>query len=106
LPAPAQRRDEAERVGVARVYANKPQVMLLDELFGQLDAQTRLFMEKETERIWQAEKRTVVFVTDNIDEAIILGDRIVTMVNKLPERMKQVYNVDLGRPREPTDMAF
>lgn len=95
-----------QRVGIARAYANKPEVMLLDEPFGQLDAQTRLFMEKETERIWQAEKRTVVFVTNNIDEAIILGDRIVTMVDKLPGRMGPVYNVDLDRPREPTDMAF
>lgn len=48
--------------------------MLLDEPFGQLDAQTRLFMEKETERIWMQEKRTVVFVTNNIDEALTLGD--------------------------------
>jgi ABC-type nitrate/sulfonate/bicarbonate transport system ATPase subunit len=95
-----------QRVGIARAYANKPEVMLLDEPFGQLDAQTRLFMEKETERIWQAEKRTVVFVTNNIDEAIILGDRIVTMVDKLPGRMGPVYDVDLDRPREPTDMAF
>ncbi|NLW80629.1 MAG: ABC transporter ATP-binding protein [Desulfovibrionales bacterium] len=96
-----------QRVGIARAYANKPQVMLLDEPFGQLDAQTRLFMEKETERIWQTDKRTVIFVTNNIDEAIILGDRIVTMEGKLPGRMgMQVYNVDLDRPREPTDMEF
>jgi len=96
-----------QRVGIARAYANKPEVMLLDEPFGQLDAQTRLFMEKETERIWQTDKRTVVFVTNNIDEAIILGDRIVTLDGKLPGCMgKTVYTVNLDRPREPTDMDF
>ena len=56
-----------QRVGIARAYCNCPEIMLLDEPFGQLDAQTRLFMEKETERIWMQEKRTVVFVTNNID---------------------------------------
>jgi NitT/TauT family transport system ATP-binding protein/sulfonate transport system ATP-binding protein len=64
-----------QRVGIARAYANSPEVMLLDEPFGQLDAQTRYYMEKETARIWETEKRTVVFVTNNIDEAIYLGDR-------------------------------
>lgn len=63
-------------------------------------------MEKETERIWQAEKRAVIFVTNNIDEAIILGDRIVTLVGKPPGSMGPVYNVDLERPREPMDMDF
>ncbi len=95
-----------QRVGIARAYANQPQVMLLDEPFGQLDAQTRLFMEKETERIWQTEKRTVLFVTNNIDEALILGDRIVTMTGKLPGMMGPEYAVDFERPREPTDMEF
>jgi len=95
-----------QRVGIARAYANNPQVMLLDEPFGQLDAQTRYFMEKETARIWETEKRTILFVTNNIDEAIYLADRIVTMVGKLPGRMDVVYHVDLPRPREHTDMAF
>jgi NitT/TauT family transport system ATP-binding protein/sulfonate transport system ATP-binding protein len=95
-----------QRVGIARAYANNPQVMLLDEPFGQLDAQTRYFMEKETARIWETEKRTILFVTNNIDEAIYLADRIVTMEGKLPGRMHVVYRVDLPRPREHTEMAF
>jgi len=95
-----------QRVGIARVYANSPEVMLLDEPFGQLDAQTRIFMEQETARIWQAEKRTVIFVTNNIDEALYLGDRIVAMEGKLPGRVQTVYEVDLPRPRDFTDMEF
>ena len=95
-----------QRVGIARAYANDPKVMLLDEPFGQLDAQTRYFMEKETVRIWETEKRTVLFVTNNIDEAIYLGDRIVTLKGKLPGRMHEVYDVPLPRPREHTDMKF
>ncbi|MFO7710013.1 MAG: ABC transporter ATP-binding protein [Desulfobacterales bacterium] len=95
-----------QRVGIARAYANSPKVMLLDEPFGQLDAQTRYFMEKETVRIWEAEKRTVLFVTNNIDEAVYLGDRIVTLKGKLPGRMHAVYDVNLQRPREHTDINF
>ena len=95
-----------QRVGIARAYANNPEVMLLDEPFGQLDAQTRYYMEKETSRIWETEKRTVVFVTNNIDEAIYLGDRIITLEGKLPGRLKSTYKVNLPRPREHTDAAF
>lgn len=95
-----------QRVGIARAYANNPEVMLLDEPFGQLDAQTRYYMEKETARIWETEKRTVVFVTNNIDEAIYLGDRIITLEGKLPGRKKSSYNVELPRPREHTEAAF
>lgn len=95
-----------QRVGIARAYVNDPKVMLLDEPFGQLDAQTRYYMEKETVRIWETEKRTVIFVTNNIEEAIYLGDRIVTLEGKLPGKMKSVYPMDLPRPREHTDAAF
>ena len=95
-----------QRVGIARAYANNPEVMLLDEPFGQLDAQTRYYMEKEIERIWQTEKRTVIFVTNNIEEAVFLADRIVTLEGKLPGRVQAVYEVDLPRPREHTEMKF
>jgi len=95
-----------QRVGIARAYANNPKLMLLDEPFGQLDAQTRYFMEQETVRIWETEKRTVIFVTNNIEEAVYLGDRIVVLDGKLPGRMKTTYKVDLPRPRDYTDLAF
>ena len=95
-----------QRVGIARAYVNNPKVMLLDEPFGQLDAQTRYFMEEETVRIWESEKRTVIFVTNNIEEAVYLGDRIVVLEGKLPGRMKKIYDVNLPRPRDYTDQAF
>ncbi len=95
-----------QRVGIARAYVNDPKVMLLDEPFGQLDAQTRYYMEQETVRIWEAQKRTVIFVTNNIEEAVYLGDRIITLEGKLPGRTKSAYQVDLPRPREHTDRAF
>jgi NitT/TauT family transport system ATP-binding protein/sulfonate transport system ATP-binding protein len=95
-----------QRVGIARAYANKPVVLLLDEPFGQLDAQTRMLMEKEIIRIWEEEKGTVVFVTNNIDEAIYLGDRIVILEGKLPGRISGEYKVSLPRPREHTDIEF
>ncbi len=93
-----------QRVGIARAYANAPAVMLLDEPFGQLDAQTRMFMQHEIARIWEQEKRTVVFVTNNIDEALFLADRIVLMEGKLPGTVKTEYKVDLPRPREHISM--
>jgi NitT/TauT family transport system ATP-binding protein/sulfonate transport system ATP-binding protein len=95
-----------QRVGIARAFATRPKVMLMDEPFGQLDAQTRLFMERETERLWLTEKRTTIFITNNIDEALLLGDRIVTLEGKLPGRMSRTYTVDLPRPRDPMDIDF
>ncbi|OLN28296.1 Urea carboxylase-related ABC transporter, ATPase protein [Desulfovibrio sp. DV] len=95
-----------QRVGLARAFSMQPKVMLMDEPFGQLDAQTRFFMEQETERIWLSQKRTTLFVTNNIDEALLLGDRIVTMEGKLPGQVKASYRVDLPRPRDPMDIRF
>lgn len=94
-----------QRVGIARAYCNDPKVMLLDEPFGHLDAQTRYMMEEELEKIWQKEKRTVVFVTNNIEEAVYLADRIVLLTN-CPTHIKAEYKVDLPRPRSYTDPEF
>lgn len=70
-----------QRVGIARAYCNQPEIMLMDEPFGHLDAQTRYMMEEELQRIWQSEKRTVIFVTNNIEEALFLADRIILLTN-------------------------
>lgn len=95
-----------QRVGIARAYANSPEVLLLDEPFGQLDAQTRYLMEQEVLRIWEIEKRTVLFVTNNIDEALYLGDRIVIMEGKLPGQIQTIHEISLPRPREHDSKSF
>lgn len=95
-----------QRVGIARAYTNNPEILLMDEPFGQLDAQTRYAMEEEVLRIWEKEKRTIIFVTNNIEEAVYLADRIVLLSN-CPARVKKVYDLHpLGRPRNTTDTEF
>lgn len=94
-----------QRVGIARAYCNDPKVMLMDEPFGHLDAQTRYMMEEELEKIWQKEKRTVIFVTNNIEEAVYLADRVILLTN-CPTEIKKEYKVDLPRPRSLVDPDF
>lgn len=95
-----------QRVGIARAYTNSPQILLMDEPFGQLDAQTRYAMQEEVLRIWETEKRTIIFVTNNIEEAVYLADRIV-LLSKCPATVKQVYDLSaLTRPRNFTDPEF
>ncbi len=94
-----------QRVGIARAYCVDPQILLMDEPFGALDAQTRYQMEEEILRIWETEKRTVVFVTNNIEEALYLGDRIV-LLSSCPAKVKEIYVPDLPRPRNNIDPAF
>lgn len=94
-----------QRVGIARAYCNEPEVLFLDEPFGHLDAQTRYMMQEELIRIWEKEKRTIVFVTNNIEEAVYLADRIVLMTN-CPSTIKTEYPIALERPRDYTTPAF
>ncbi len=94
-----------QRVGIARAYASESDIMLLDEPFGALDAQTRYQMEDEIVRIWEQNKRTIIFVTNNVEEAITVGDRILLLSSR-PSSVKKEYVVDLPRPRKNTDPAF
>lgn len=94
-----------QRVGIARAYCNEPKVLFMDEPFGHLDAQTRYLMQEDLMKIWEKEKRTIVFVTNNIEEAIYLADRIVVMTN-CPTNIKKEYPVNLARPRDYVDSAF
>jgi len=95
-----------QRVGIARAYTNNPEILMMDEPFGQLDAQTRYAMEEEVLRIWEKEKRTIIFVTNNIEEAVFLADRIILLSN-CPANVKEVYDLsDLPRPRNTTSPEF
>lgn len=94
-----------QRVGIARAYASDPQILLMDEPFGALDAQTRYAMEEEINRLWEMDKRTVVFVTNNIEEAVYLGDRIL-LLSGCPATVKRIYEVNLPRPRDFVDPYF
>jgi len=88
-----------QRVGLARALATDPEVLLMDEPFAALDAQTRDIMQVELLRIWQQARKTVLFVTHQIDEAIYLSDRVMVMT-KRPGRAKKIFAIGLPRPRD------
>ncbi|MCP1648378.1 MULTISPECIES: ABC transporter ATP-binding protein [Pseudomonas aeruginosa group] len=87
-----------QRVAIARALANDPQILLMDEPFGALDSQTRMQMQQLLLRVWDHSKKTVVFVTHDIDEAILLGDRVYVMGAR-PGRIKRILDVPIERPR-------
>jgi len=90
-----------QRVGIARAFANDPKLLLMDEPFGSLDAQTRNLMQGELLRIWEKEHKTVLFVTHSVDEAVYLADRVVVLSAR-PAKVKEVVKVGLARPRVRT----
>jgi NitT/TauT family transport system ATP-binding protein len=94
-----------QRVAIARALVNDPKILLLDEPFAALDAQTRTLMQQELLRVWSAARRTAIFITHNIEEAILLGDRVVVMTAR-PGRIKEIVAVDLPRPRDVTSADF
>ena len=94
-----------QRVGIARALANEPAVLLMDEPFGSLDAQTRNLMQRELLRIWAATKKTIMFVTHSVDEAVYLADRIIIMTAR-PGKVREIIDVNLPRPRERTSTEF
>jgi len=93
-----------QRVALARALASEPDVLLMDEPFAALDAQTRDLLHDELERIWAETGRTIIFVTHNVREAVRLGERVVLMTFR-PGRVKREYLVDLPRPRKLEDTA-
>jgi len=90
-----------QRVGIVRALATGPRILLLDEPFGALDAQTRLIMQQILTNIWQQLRISVLFVTHDIDEAIFLSDRVYVMTAK-PGGVKEVVDIPLARPRDPS----
>jgi len=94
-----------QRVAVARALATDPAVLLMDEPFGALDAQTRNRMQKELLEIWENARKTVVFVTHSVDEAVYLADRIVVLSPR-PGRLSAIYDVSFSRPRDRTSVEF
>jgi NitT/TauT family transport system ATP-binding protein len=93
-----------QRVAIARALANDPEVLLMDEPFGALDALTRAGAQRFLTQVWEQHRRTIAFVTHDIDEAIYLGDTVYVMSPR-PGRVKEIVRVDIARPRSLDDVG-
>ena len=87
-----------QRVGLARALAVNPQILLMDEPFGSLDEQTRRLLQEQMLRLWEHRRKTVIFITHSMDEAVMLGDRVMLMTPR-PGRVKEMIDIPLKRPR-------
>jgi len=94
-----------QRAGLARALANSPEVLLMDEPFGAVDHLTRLQLQDDLLDIWEAEKKTVVFVTHDVSEAVFLGDRVV-LLSPRPGRISRIFQVPQKRPRKRDDIEL
>jgi NitT/TauT family transport system ATP-binding protein len=94
-----------QRVSLIRVLANDPEILLMDEPFAALDAQTRKDLQRELVRLWQESHKTILFITHNVEEAVFLGDRVVVMTAR-PGRVKEIIDISLERPRDETAPDF
>jgi NitT/TauT family transport system ATP-binding protein len=92
-----------QRVSIARAFANDPDILLMDEPFSALDEQNKLLLQEELLRIWEETRKTVVFITHSVDEAVTLGDRIMIM-SAQPGKIKQLVDVPFARPRDVLEL--
>jgi NitT/TauT family transport system ATP-binding protein len=92
-----------QRASVARAFANNPEILLMDEPFAALDEQNKALLQEELLRIWSETKKTVIFITHSIDEALVLSDRVLVM-SRRPGRLKAEFKIDFPRPRRVYDL--
>jgi NitT/TauT family transport system ATP-binding protein len=94
-----------QRVAIARTLAYRPSVLLMDEPFGALDAHTRTRLQNDLLNIWERDRKTVLFVTHSVEEAVFLSDKVVVMT-RAPGRIKEIVSIDLPRPRVRAELLL